>query len=88
MGTFLADIVLTLLSYVAENERINIKQRQAEGTKAAKLRGVRFGRPVKQIPTDFVEIIDRIERGQISLEDALKITGMGRATFYRRKREM
>ncbi|MBQ9200442.1 MAG: recombinase family protein [Lachnospiraceae bacterium] len=87
MGTFISDIVLALLSYVAENERVNIKQRQAEGIKAAKLRGVKFGRPVNQIPENFNEIIKKFDRGQISIDDALKLSAMSRATFYRRKRE-
>ena len=57
MGTFLSDIVLQVLSFVAENERTNIRQRQAEGIAAAKARGVRFGRPEKEIPADFEEIV-------------------------------
>ena len=57
MGTFLSDIVLQVLSFVAENERTNIRQRQAEGIAAAKARGVRFGRPEKKIPADFEEIV-------------------------------
>lgn len=57
MGTFLSDIVLQVLSFVAENERTNIRQRQAEGIAAAKARGVRFGRPEKEIPDDFEEIV-------------------------------
>ena len=87
MGTFISDIVLALLSYVAENERVNIKQRQAEGIKAAKIRGVKFGRPVKQVPDDFKDIVTKIDRGQINIDDALKLLTMSRATFYRRKRE-
>ena len=57
MGTCLSDIVLQVLSFVAENERTNIRQRQAEGIAAAKARGVRFGRPEKEIPADFEEIV-------------------------------
>ena len=87
MGTFISDIVLALLSYVAENERVNIKQRQAEGIKAAKLRGVKFGRPVKQVPDDFKDIVKKLDRGQINIDDALEMSSMSRATFYRRKRE-
>ena len=56
MGTFLSDIVLQVLSFVAENERTNIRQRQAEGIAAAKMRGVRFGRPPSPLPTNFHEI--------------------------------
>ena len=56
LGTFISDIVLTLLSYVSENERMNIKQRQAEGIAAAKARGVKFGRPPLPIPDNFYEM--------------------------------
>ena len=56
MGTFLSDIVLQVLSFVAENERINIRQRQAEGIAAAKAKGVRFGRPPKPLPGNFEEV--------------------------------
>ncbi len=57
MGTFISDVVLTLLSYVAENERLNIRQRQAEGIAAAKARGIKFGRPAVQTPENFYEIL-------------------------------
>ena len=53
IGTFLSDVVLQILSFAAENERVNIKQRQAEGIAAAKARGVKFGRPSKQLPDNF-----------------------------------
>ena len=56
LGTFISDIVLALLSYVAENERLNIRQRQAEGIAAAKARGVKFGRPPKPLPDNFYEV--------------------------------
>ena len=59
LGTFISDIVLALLSYVAENERINIKQRQAEGIAAAKARGVKFGRPPVPLPDNFYEVHKR-----------------------------
>ena len=57
MGTFIADLVLQILSFVAENERANIKKRQEQGIAAAKARGVRFGRPEKCVPENFVEIV-------------------------------
>ena len=56
MGTFLSDIVLQVLSFVAENERTNIRQRQAEGIAAAKARGVKFGRPPRPLPDNFYEV--------------------------------
>lgn len=57
MGTFIADLVLQILSFVAQNERENIKKRQAEGIAAAKARGVKFGRPEKEVPDDFGKIV-------------------------------
>ena len=87
MGTFLADIVLQVLSFVAENERGNIRQRQTEGIAAAKARGVRFGRPETNVPVDFGEIIKRWEKGYLTLTQVLTKCGMSEATFYRRLRE-
>lgn len=66
LGTFIADLALQVLSFVAESERENIKKRQEEGIKAAKLRGVVFGRPVKVSPDNFAHIVGRWESGQIS----------------------
>lgn len=87
MGTFLSDIVLQVLSFVAENERGNIKQRQSEGISAAKAKGVRFGRPEAIVPDDFGEIVKRWEKGYLTLPQALEKSGMRQATFYRRLRE-
>lgn len=87
MGTFIADLVLQVLSFVAESERENIKKRQLEGIKAAKLRGVVFGRPVKVPPDDFAHIVGRWESGQISAQEAARLCNMSIATFYRRLRE-
>ena len=87
MGTFLSDIVLQVLSFVAENERTNIRQRQAEGIAAAKARGVKFGRPEKEIPTDFVEIVKLWEQKRLPFREVLKRCDMSEATFYRRLRE-
>lgn len=87
MGTFIADLVLQVLSFVAESERENIKKRQKEGIKAAKLRGVVFGRPVKASPDNFAHIVGRWESGQISAQDAARLSNMSIATFYRRLRE-
>ena len=87
MGTFIADLVLQILSFVAENERANIKKRQEQGIAAAKARGVRFGRPEKPVPDDFVQIVRKWERDELDIEDVLKVCDMSGATFYRRLRE-
>ena len=87
MGTFLSDIVLQVLSFAAENERINIRQRQAEGIAAAKARGVRFGRPLIQPPEHFARIIRDWENREITADEAGRRCGMSEATFYRRLRE-
>ena len=87
MGTFLSDIVLQVLSFVAENERENIHQRQAEGITAAKARGVRFGRPSLGTPQNFSSIVKRWESNRLSFAEALEQSGMSEATFYRRLRE-
>lgn len=88
LGTFLSDIVLQVLSFVAENERTNIRQRQAEGIAAAKARGVRFGRPEKPLPDDFAALIRDWERGKLSTETVLARCSISAATFYRRLREL
>ncbi len=81
MGTFLSDIVLQVLSFVAENERANIRQRQAEGIAAAKARGVRFGRPPSSLPECFHEVCQRWKSGKITGTAAAKECGMSLATF-------
>ena len=82
MGTFLSDIVLQVLSLVAENERDNIRQRQAEGIAAAKARGVRFGRPPLPLPDNF-HMLHQAWRGQkITLRQAARACGMPTGTFY------
>ena len=87
IGTFLADTILTILSFVAENERENILKRQAEGIALAKKRGVRFGRPTKSAPDNFGEIVMLWKKGEISWDEALIKTGLKQATFYRRLKE-
>lgn len=87
MGTFIADLVLQILSFVAQNERDTIRKRQAEGIAAAKARGVRFGRPEKRVPEDFGKIVKEWERKNIPISEVLKLCGMSEATFYRRLRE-
>jgi len=82
VGTFVSDIVLQVLSFVAENERRNIRQRQAEGIAAAKARGVRFGRPPNPLPDNFYEVCDAWEKGEISLGKAAKACKMAQSTFY------
>ena len=87
MGTFIADLVLQILSFVAENERVNIKKRQAEGIAAAKLKGVRFGRPEIPPPDNFEEIVVAWEAKKTPFAEAIRQCGMSEATFYRRLRE-
>lgn len=81
IGTFLADIVLQVLSFVAENERNNIRQRQAEGIAAAKARGVRFGRPPKPLPENFAVVCKDWQDGKITGVDAARRCGMPLSTF-------
>lgn len=86
MDTFLSDIVLQVLSFVAENERTNIRQRQAEGIAAAKARGVQFGRPPAPLPKNFYSIYQKWRIGEISSTQAAKECEMPRSTFrYRAK---
>lgn len=88
MGAFLSDIVLALLSYVAENERKNIRSRQREGIEAAKLRGVQFGRPMVQMPDNFTLVYGRWAKNEISGEQAARICNISLSTFYRRARKL
>ena len=81
MGTFLSDIVLQVLSFVAESERMNIRQRQAEGIAAAKAKGVRFGRVPKPLPENFHAVYQRWKRGEITGTAAAKECGMPLSTF-------
>ena len=86
MGTFLSDIVLQVLSFVAENERGNIRQRQAEGIAAAKARGVKFGRPAAPLPGNFSDVYQRWMAGKLTNEAAAKECGMPVSSFrYRAK---
>ncbi len=81
MGTFLSDIVLQVLSFVAENERINIRQRQAEGIAAAKAKGIRFGRPPSPLPENFHEVYQQWKNGKITGLAAAKACEMPMSTF-------
>ena len=82
LGTFISDIVLALLSYVAENERINIKQRQAEGIAAAKARGVKFGRPPIPLPDNFYEVHKQWRDKKITLKQAAIACNLAASTFF------
>lgn len=79
--------MLQLLSFISENERVNIRQRQAEGIAAAKKRGVKFGRPIKEIPENFAEIIEKWEKKELTTQKILETYDMSESTFYRRMRE-
>lgn len=83
VGKFIGDIVLQVLSFVAENERINIKTRQAEGIKLAKARGVHLGRPKYILPDNFAIVSNDYFNKKISIDDALLLTGMKKSTFYK-----
>ena len=87
MGTFIADLVLQILSFVAQSERENIKKRQTEGIAAAKAKGVKFGRPEKEVPDDFEKIVRAWEQKKLPFAEVLKKCSMSEATFYRRLRE-
>ncbi|MCL1914447.1 MAG: recombinase family protein [Eubacteriaceae bacterium] len=87
IGTFISDIVLQILSFVAQSERENIRKRQAEGIASARQRGVKFGRPIKKPPENFAKLIKEWERGNLSFSEILEETGLKEATFYRRLRE-
>ena len=87
MGTFIADLVLQVLSFVSENERENIRKWQEEGIRAARLRGVEFGRPINAAPDNFAALVKQWKGGYITPEDIAKECGMSVATFYRRLRE-
>ena len=88
MGTFIADLVLQILSFVAQSEREKIRERQEQGIAAAKARGVRFGRPEKEVPDNFRQLVKAWEGKQLLLPDLLQECGMSEATFYRRLREL
>ena len=86
-GVFISDLVLQILAYVAETERVFIKQRQAEGIAIAKRRGVRFGRERVELPKDFEKYCILWKEGKISLRQGAEALGMSGTTFYRRCRE-
>lgn len=88
LGTFISDMVLQLLSFVAENERENIRSRQAAGIAAAKAKGVKFGRPVKEVSENFTEEVELWAKKEIPLEEILQKYNICKATFYRRVKEL
>ena len=83
-GTLIADIVLQLLSYVAQTEREFIRQRQAEGIAAAKARGIKFGRPPRTLPTNFPDVYRRWREKELSIDEAAAECGLPRSTFHDR----
>jgi DNA invertase Pin-like site-specific DNA recombinase len=87
LGTFISDLVLQVLSFVAENERKNIKQRQHEGIKSAKDRGVKFGRPTIDIDGNFITVYNKWKVGEIKAVEAMELCNMTKATFYRKVKQ-
>lgn len=87
MGTFIAELVLQILSFVAHSERDNIRKRQAQGIAAARAKGKHLGRPEKPMPENFGMLVKQWERHKMTLDDLLKECGISEATFYRRLRE-
>ncbi len=82
MGTFLSDVVLALLSYVSENERINIRKRQAEGIAIAKEKGVKFGRKPRPTPDNFDIVVRQWKHKEITINKAAELCGMPKSTFF------
>ena len=87
VGNFISDIVLQVLSFVAENERVNIKQRQAEGIRIAKEKGVKFGRPRAILPSNIDDILDKYINEEITNIEAAKLLRISRGTFFRLVKE-
>lgn len=87
MGTFLSEIVLQVLSFVAENERTNIRQRQAEGIAAAKAKGIKFGRPPLPMPDNFYEVYKAWRNKKLTLKQAAAACNMPVSTFYGKARK-
>jgi len=87
IGTFISDMVLQILSFVSQSERETIRKRQSEGIAAAQARGVRFGRPEKDLPDNFGELVKKWEQRQIKTSEMLKICELSRSTFYAKLKE-
>ncbi len=86
VGKFISNVVLEVLSFVAENERETLRQRQKEGIRIAKAKGVKFGRPSVNPPDNFLHIVKDYKQGKISTKDAIKLSGLSKGTFYRKMR--
>jgi DNA invertase Pin-like site-specific DNA recombinase len=87
LGTFISELVLSLLAYISQSEREMIHKRQAEGIAVAKIKGVRFGRPIKATPDNFAELVRQWEQKQLSTDEILQMCKMSQTTFYRRRVE-
>ncbi len=87
VGTFLADIVLQILSFVAQNERENIRKRQAEGIRAARIKGIHLGRPVIELPDNFMELANLWMLRKLTTKELIRQTGLKETTLYRRLRK-
>ena len=88
VGKFIADVVLQVLSFFAENKRETMKQRQAEGIMMAKLKGVKFGRPAVKTPKNFMAVVDLYKKKIITSEEACKMSNLSRGTFYRKLKKI
>ena len=88
MGTFIADLVLQILSYVAETERIKIKERQRQGIDAALERGVAFGRPEREVPDNFYPMVQLWIKKKVTIRKAAELCNMPRSTFYAKARKI
>ena len=88
LGTFIADLVLQILSFVAQTERENIRSRQAQGIAAAKKRGVKFGRPKKELPANFKSVVEKWRCKELSSRQAAKECGMPLSTFRSKAKQM
>ena len=88
MGSFIADLVFQILSFVVSYERESVRKRQEQGIAAAKARGVRFGRPEKKVPEEFPKLVEKWEKRQMSLSELLAQCRISETTFYRRLREL
>lgn len=87
LGTFVSDIVLQILAFVSENERENIRKRQAEGIASAKKRGIHLGRPRKELPKEFPTLYKQWKNGELMAVECMKIMNIGKGTFYRKVKE-
>ncbi len=87
MGTFVADLVLQVLSFCSQNERENIRKRQEQGIAAARLRGVHLGRPAKTVPENFNDLVQKWKDNKIKKSELLDLCGISESTLYRRLRK-